>query len=344
MNCGIAGGTTELAVYTHVPVEEIAEFLTRYDIGELLSAKGIAEGIENSNYLVETTADRFILTLYEKRVKEADLPFFIDLLEHLSARGCRVPRFIADEKGRKLQRLGGRPACLIEFLTGVPVTEPTTAQSRLAGRALGELHAAAADFTGSRKNALDLSGWHELARKCREHFDQIAPGLRRRVADELRYLDAHWPTTLPTAVIHGDVFPDNVLMDGSEVAGLIDFYFSCTDIRAYDLAVTHSAWCFDSDGRTYHADRAAALVGGYEETFGLSGEEREVFPTLCRGAALRFALTRSYDWINTPPDALVTRKDPLAFVRRLDFYAGTQPEDLHDGRSETATSRRSNDL
>jgi homoserine kinase type II len=311
-----------LAVYTHVPAEEMAAFLTRYEVGELLSAKGIAEGIENSNYLIETTASRFVLTLYEKRVKETDLPFFIDLLEHLSNRGCRVPRFIADARGRKLQHLAGRPACLIEFLTGTPVAEPTAAQSRLAGRALGQMHAAAADFTGSRKNALDLPGWHELAGKCGDQFDEIAPGLRRRVADELAYLDAHWPTALPSAVIHADLFPDNVLIDATEVAGLIDFYFSCTDVRAYDLAVTHAAWCFDSDGSRYHADRAAALLRGYEEAYGLSGEEREAFPVLCRGAALRFVLTRAYDWINTPPGALVTRKDPLAFMRRLDFYAG----------------------
>lgn len=316
-----------MAVYTHVPAEELAAFLIPFEVGELLSATGIPEGIENSNYLIETTTSRFVLTLYEKRVKEAELPFFIDLLEHLSARGCRVPRFIADATGRKLQQLAGRPACLIEFLTGVPVAEPTAAQSLLAGRALGQMHAAAADFTGIRKNALDLPGWHELAGKCCDHFDEIAPGLGTRVADELAYLDANWPTALPSAVIHADLFPDNVLIDGGD-AGLIDFYFSCTDVRAYDLAVTHAAWCFDSDGSSYHADRAAALVRGYEETFGLSSEEREAFPILCRGAALRFALTRAYDWINTPPDALVTRKDPLAFMRRLDFYAGARPVQL----------------
>lgn len=317
-----------MAVYTHVPAEEMAQFLTRYDVGELLSAKGIAEGVENSNYLVETDKGRFILTLYEKRVNEADLPFFMDLLDHLSSRGCPVPRFIPDRQGRQLQQLAGRPACLIEFLTGISVTEPTAAQSHSAGRALGEMHAAAADFTGGRKNALDLAGWHELAAKCGAHFDAIAPGFAQRVTDELAYLDAHWPTTLPRAVIHADLFPDNVLMHGDDVTGLIDFYFSCLDIRAYDLAITHGAWCFDFDGSAYHPDRAAALVAGYQETFGLSAEERSAFPTLCRGAALRFMLTRAYDWINTPPDALVTRKDPLAFLRRLDFYTKADPKAL----------------
>lgn len=317
-----------MAVYTHVPAEEMAEFLTRYDAGELLSAKGIAEGVENSNYLLETSTDRFILTLYEKRVNEADLPFFMDLLDHLAARGCRVPRFIADRDGQQLQQLAGRPACLIEFLTGISVTEPTAAQSYSAGRALGEMHAAAADFTGARANALDLGGWHELADTCGPHFDEIKPGLARRVADELAFMDVHWPAALPRAVIHADLFPDNVLMHGDEVTGLIDFYFSCTDVRAYDLAVTHSAWCFDFDGSAYHPGRAAGLVKGYEECFGLSDDERAAFPILCRGAALRFMLTRAFDWINTPPDALVTRKDPLAFLRRLDFYSSARPSEL----------------
>ncbi len=322
-----------MAVYTHVPAEEIDAFLTRYDAGRLLSAKGIAEGVENSNYLLETTGHdgaghRYILTLYEKRVDEADLPFFMDLLDHLGARGCLVPRFIADRDGQRLQLLAGRPACLIEFLTGISVTEPSPAQARATGAALGALHRAAAGFTSERPNTLDKAGWHDLAAKCGDDFDQIAPGLGARVADELAYLDAHWPADLPRSVIHADLFPDNVLMLGDRVTGLIDFYFSCTDIRAYDLAVTHSAWVFSNDGATFFADRAAALGAGYGEAHGLTDAERAAFPVLCRGAALRFLLTRAYDWINTPPDAMVTRKDPLAYLRRLDFYASANPAGL----------------
>ena len=311
-----------MAVYTHVPAEDIAAFLTRYDAGELVSAKGIAEGVENSNYLIETTRERFILTLYEKRVEEADLPFFMDLLDHLGARGCKVPRFIADREGRKLQQLAGRPACLIEFLTGISVTEPTVRQADAAGAALGEMHRAAEGFGGTRRNALDPAGWHALAARCDAHLDEIAPRLGERIDRELAFLTAHWPDELPRSVIHADLFPDNVLMLGDRVTGLIDFYFSCTDIRAYDLAVTHSAWCFANDGTHYFPERAAALVRGYDRSFGLSEAERAAFPILCRGAALRFLLTRAYDWINTPADAVVTRKDPLAFLRRLDLYAG----------------------
>lgn len=322
-----------MAVYTHVPAEEIDAFLSRYDAGRLVSAKGIAEGVENSNYLLETTGHdgsghRYILTLYEKRVDEADLPFFMDLLDHLGARGCLVPRFIADREGQRLQTLSGRPACLIEFLTGISLTEPIPEQARATGAALGELHRAAEGFPLERRNTLDLAGWHDLAARCGEDFDQIAPGLAARVRDELAFLDAHWPADLPRSVIHADLFPDNVLMLGDRVTGLIDFYFSCTDIRAYDLAITHSAWVFSHDGGNFFADRAAALGAGYDSAHGLTDAERAAFPILCRGASLRFLLTRAYDWINTPPDALVTRKDPLAYLRRLDFYASANPAEL----------------
>jgi homoserine kinase type II len=322
-----------MAVYTQVPAEELALFLKRYDVGTLLAAKGIAEGVENSNYLVDTTgADgagaRFILTLYEKRVEVADLPFFFALLDHLGDRGCLVPRFIHDREGQTLQTLCGRPACLIEFLSGISVTQPTPPQARATGAALGQLHRAAEDFSGERANALGPEGWHKLADACGQGLDEIAPGLHARVREELAFIDAHWPAHLGRCVIHADLFPDNVLMRGDEVGGLIDFYFSCTDIRAYDVAVTHGAWCFTPDGADFHPDVAEGLIAGYRATHGLTQAEYAALPILARGAALRFLLTRAYDWINTPPTALVTRKDPLAYLRRLEAYAAGSPETL----------------
>lgn len=315
-----------MAVYTHVPAEEIAAFLLRYDVGELVSAKGIAEGVENSNYLLDTrdragAEHRFILTLYEKRVDPDDLPFFIDLLDHLGDRGCRVPRFISDRNGDRLQTLGGRPACLIEFLSGISVTEPTAQQAHAAGAALAELHRAAADFVGKRRNALGQPDWRPLFDSISGRLNDIAPGLATRIGAELDELDRDWPRDLPAGVIHADLFPDNVLMQGDTVTGLIDFYFSCADIVAYDLAVTHGAWCFSSDGQTFFADRSRALIDGYDAVMARSPAERAAFRTLARGAALRFFLTRAYDWIHTPANAMVTRKDPLAYIRRLDFYA-----------------------
>ncbi|PTQ09968.1 homoserine kinase [Sphingomonas oleivorans] len=317
-----------MAVYTQVSAEEMGALLARYDAGELVSAKGIAEGVENSNYLVDTTRDRFILTLYEKRVDAADLPFFMALLDHLADAGLPVPRALKDRAGVQITSVADRPACLIEFLTGVSVSHPTAAQAHAAGVALGRMHAALGSFTQERPNSLGPEGWRDLAARCGGDLDAILPGLSARVAEELALLEAEWPHHLPRSVIHADLFPDNVLMLGDDVTGIIDFYFACTEIRAWDVAVTHAAWCFENDGTGFHPDRAAALIGGYDESFGLSEEERAAFPLLARGAALRFLLTRAWDWLNTPADALVTRKDPLAFLRRLDFYAGATSQEL----------------
>ena len=317
-----------MAVYTQVSAEALSSLLAGYDAGALVSAKGIAEGVENSNYLIDTTSGRFILTLYEKRVDSADLPFFLALLDHLANKGLPVPRAIRDRAGRQIQQVAERPACLIEFLAGVSVSHPTPAQAHAAGAALGRMHAALADFTRDRPNTLGLAGWHELAARCGPDLDHISSGLGQRVADELAWLDQHWPNTLPRSVIHADLFPDNVLMRGDAVTGMIDFYFACSDVRAWDVAVTHSAWCFENDGTGFHPSRAAAIIAGYNDTFGLSAEERAAFSALARGSCLRFLLTRAWDWLNTPADALVTRKDPLAFLRRLDFYRDASPASL----------------
>lgn len=307
-----------MAVYTQVPPEELETLIARYAIGSLRSAKGIAEGVENSNYMIDTSEGRFILTLYEKRVDERDLPFFLNLLDHLADSGNPVPRALRDRDGRQIQNVAGRPACLIEFLTGVSVTRPTPAQACAAGAALGRMHVALATFDGSRANSLGPAGWRALAGRCGGQLDAIAPGLGARIHDELAFLDRLWPAHLPHAVIHADLFPDNVLMLGDKVTGLIDFYFSCTEIRAWDLAVTHCAWSFAPD---YDPAVGDALIAGYEAEHPLLPAERAAFPVLARAACLRFLLTRAWDWLNTPADALVTRKDPLAFLKRLDHYA-----------------------
>ncbi|MEP3226978.1 MAG: homoserine kinase [Parasphingorhabdus sp.] len=310
-----------MAVYTKVSAEEIEAFLTRFNVGTLVSAKGIAEGVENSNYLIETTQDRFILTLYEKRVDPDDLPFFIDMLDHLASKNCPVPPMIADRDGMKIQQLCGRYACLITFLPGISVTMPTVAQAKAAGAALGTMHDALQDFEGERTNTMNRDSWRTLVMECGpDGLDKASPGLFHQVNEELDYLDKMWPSLLPQSVIHADLFPDNILMLEDQVTGLIDFYFSCSDIRAYDVAVTHAAWCFSKDGSVFDQSVSAALLAGYVEKFGLSRDERDGLPILARGAALRFLLTRAFDWIHTPADALVTRKDPKAFLHRLHFY------------------------
>lgn len=310
-----------MAVYTQVSAEALATFLTRYDVGELVSAKGIAEGVENSNFLVETTRDRFILTLYEKRVAAADLPFFMALLDHLDAKDLPVPPAIKDRAGVEIQELEGRPACLIRFMPGVSLSHPTPAQALAAGEAMGEMHRAVADFTPTRENSMGVDTWRPLFERCGRSLDQIAPGLHDDLGEALDKVEALWPRgVLDVTAIHADLFPDNVLMLGDRVTSLIDFYFACTDIRAYDLAVMHSAWSFDGAGRNYDAAIGDALIAGYERHFTLSDVERAHFTTLASGACVRFALSRAWDWLNTPADALVMRKDPLAYMRRLHHY------------------------
>ncbi|WP_156679721.1 homoserine kinase [Sphingomonas profundi] len=314
-----------MAVYTHVSAEELDALLSRYDVGRLDSLKGIAEGVENSNYMVDTDRGRFILTLYEKRVDAGDLPFFLTLLDHLADRGLPVPRAIRDRAGVQVQQLAGRPACLIEFLHGVSVSHPTPAQARATGVAMGRMHAALGDFTGARPNALGVDAWQPLLDRCGDRLDSIDPGLRADLATGIAGVVPSWPADGPATVIHADLFPDNVLMLGDRVGGLIDFYFACTDLRLYDLAIAHTAWSFDATGARHDEAVGRALLDGYDESFGLSARDRAQLPVLAMGACIRFALTRAWDWLNTPADALVTRKDPLAYTRRLSFYrqAGT---------------------
>lgn len=309
-----------MAVYTHVSAEALEALLLRYDVGELVSAKGIAEGVENSNYLVDTTKARFILTLYEKRVDAGDLPFFLALLDHLAERGSPVPRAIPDQRGVQVQRVEGRPACLIEFLPGVSLSHPTPTQAASAGQALGAMHGALRDFAPMRPNTLGVDAWRPLLNRCGDDLNGIAPELFTQLDATLAAVERDWPHALPTGTIHADLFPDNVLVRGQNVTGLIDFYFACTDVRAYDLAVTHSAWAFDAQGVPIDPEVGRNIVSGYDAAFGLSAEERGALSVLARGACIRFLLTRAWDWLNTPADAMVTRKDPLAYLRRLEWY------------------------
>lgn len=320
-----------MAVYTHLGAEDMAALLAPYHLGDLVSAKGIAEGVSNSNWLIETAqepgkATRFILTMYEFRIEIADLPYFLGLLDHLAAKGCPVPRSIHDGAGNLYRVVdtprGERALALIEFLPGVSLHEPTPGQARAVGAALATLHGAAADYPATRANGMGLAEWQRLAQACgTQGLASIDPALAEMVADHLPRLAAQWPADLPTGVIHADLFPDNVLMQGETVTGLIDFYFACNDILAYDLAVTHAAWCFDAAGTAFRPDLSAALLEGYAAVRTLSAAEQAALPLLAQGAATRFAMSRAYDWLNTPADALVTRKDPMAFARRLLFYA-----------------------
>lgn len=308
-----------MAVYTEVPDDEMAAFVARYGIGDLLSAKGIAEGVENSNYLLHTTQGFYILTLYEKRVNPGDLPFFIGLMEHLAARGLNCPQPIRDSRGEALGRLAGRPAAIVTFLDGLSIRRPTAVHCGELGRGLAQLHAAGADFAAERVNALSVAGWRPLAEQAGAAADTVSPGLARRLLAEIERHERSWPQGLPRGVIHADLFPNNVFFIKDELSGLIDFYFACTDAFAYDLAICLNSWCFEPDA-SFNLTKGQALLAGYESVRPLEAAEVEALPALCRGSALRFLLTRLVDWLNVPPGALVRPLDPLEYDRKLVFH------------------------
>lgn len=308
-----------MAVYTDVPEEALVAFVADYDIGEVLSFKGIAEGVENTNYFLHTSRGSYILTLYEKRVAEADLPFFLGLMEHLAARGIVCPQPVRDRRGETLGRLAGRPAVIVTFLEGLSIRRPNPKRCGALGGALARLHEAGRDFPMRRPNALSLPAWGPLFAQAEAQADSVAPGLAERTRSELDHLARVWPQGLPEGVIHADLFVDNVFFIGEEVSGLIDFYFACNDLLAYDLAICLNAWCFEPDG-SFNVTKSRALIAGYERVRRLEPAEVAALPTLCRGAALRFMLTRLVDWLNVPPGALVRPKDPLEYDRKLAFH------------------------
>ena len=308
-----------MAVYTDVGDAELGDFLKAYDLGALLSFKGIAEGVENSNFLLRTEAGNFILTLYEKRVAEADLPFFLALMEHLAKRGISCPLPVKGRDGQALRQIAGRSAVIISFLEGLWVRRPQVFHCAALGRALAEMHAAGRDFSLTRRNALSLDGWRSLAQTTQERADSVEQGLAAAIEMELEFLAARWPDDLPSGVIHADLFPDNVFFLGDRLSGLIDFYFACNDLLAYDLAICLNAWCFEAD-RTFNVTKGRALIGAYADVRALSAAERDALPVLARGAALRFLLTRLHDWLTVPTGAMVTPKDPIEYLRKLRFH------------------------
>ncbi|MFN3461032.1 MAG: homoserine kinase [Oceanibaculum sp.] len=313
-----------MAVYTEVPDGELAAFIAAYSIGEVVSCKGIAEGVENSNYILHTTGGSYILTLYEKRVHKEDLPFFLGLMEHLAAKGLNCPTPIRTRDGVALRELCGRPAALISFLEGMWPRRPTERHCQQVGAALADLHLKGADFGMQRPNNLSVAGWRLLVANTKDRADEVKPGLAGIITAELDHLAANWPTALARGVIHADLFPDNVFFIGDRLSGLIDFYFACTDFLAYDLAICLNAWCFESAGGgragEFNVTKARLMIDAYRRLRPLSEAELAALPLLARGSALRFLLTRLYDWLNHPPGAFVSPKDPLEYLRKLTFH------------------------
>ena len=308
-----------MAVYTDVSAEDLGRFLADYDLGELLSYKGIAEGVENSNFLVHTGTGHYILTLYEKRVAAGDVPFFLALMEHLHSRGITCPQPVKDRNGTTLGTLCGRPAAIVTFLDGMWMRRPDADHCSAVGEALARMHLAGADFAGRRRNALSVTDWRPLFEQAAERADGVQHGMRAAIETELDQLEKVWPHDLPQGVIHADLFPDNVFFLGDRLSGLIDFYFACTDTLAFDVAICLNAWCFEPD-HSYNVTKGRNLLTSYVKSRPLSDAERDALPLLARGAAMRFLLTRLVDWLNVPPGALVQPKNPLEYLRKLRFH------------------------
>jgi homoserine kinase type II len=318
-----------MAVYTEVSDEALAAFLADYDIGSIVAFRGIAEGVENSNFSLRTTTGDFILTLYEKRVDPADLPWFLGLMEHLATRGITCPLPVRAHDGAALRVLAGRHAAITTFLPGVWPRRVRQEHCGPVGEALAALHLAGQDYSPTRRNALGPDGWRPLFERARGRADELAPGLVPGLEAELdtalTAILAAWPEGLPVGHIHADLFPDNVFFLDGRLSGLIDFYFAATDLLAYDLAVCLNAWCFEPDF-AFNVTKARAMLAAYSARRPLSPPERAALPVLCQGAAMRFLLTRLYDWVNTPPGAMVTRKDPIEYLRRLRFHLAAPDE------------------
>jgi homoserine kinase type II len=314
-----------MAVYTEVTDEALAAFLADYDIGSMVAFRGIAEGVENSNFSLRTTAGDYILTLYEKRVDPAELPWFLGLMEHLATRGLVCPLPVHGRDSVALRHLCGRYAAITTFLPGVWPRRVRPEHCGPVGAALAGLHVAGADFAPTRRNALGPHGWRPLLERSRVRADEVQAGLADELDTALGAILRAWPNGLPVGHIHADLFPDNVFFLDGKLSGLIDFYFAATDILAYDVAVCLNAWCFEAD-YSFNVTKARSLLRAYAEVRPLSEAERAALPVLSQGAAIRFLLTRLYDWLNTPSGAMVTPKDPLEYLRRLRFHLGARDE------------------
>ncbi len=308
-----------MAVYTEVYDEDLTRFMADYDLGEVVSFKGIAEGVENSNYLLRTDRDSYILTLYEKRVDAADLPYFLGLMEHLAAAGISCPLPVKARDGIALRELCGRPAVIITFLEGLWPRRIQPFHCAELGKALGAFHLAGRDFPMTRRNSLSVEAWRPLFESCDGRADEVREGLSDAILHELDHLERAWPRDLPGGVIHADLFADNVFFRDRRLSGVIDFYFACNDFLAYDLATCLNAWCFESD-HAFNITKARLLLQSYGAARALEDAEWEALPLLARGSALRFLLTRLYDWLNHPEGAFVKPKDPLEYWRKLAFH------------------------
>lgn len=310
-----------MAVFTKITDDEAMSFLADYELGAFQTLEGILQGVENTNYHVFTDQGRYILTIFESRIDESSLPFIFSFAEHLATQDITCPVPYHNKHDQNTGRIQGKPAALTKFLSGRDVNDEniTVAHCTALGSYLARMHKAAESFTAQRENPVGMSAWQAFSQKTKARAHEVEVGLAELIDTELAALESEWPSDLPKGAVHVDLFPDNVFFEDYRLSGVIDFYFSCIDMFAYDLAVVVNAWCFD-EHHCFQQDRYNALLAAYEDVRRLSLNEKQALPVLCRGAAIRFLMTRLNDWLFHPADAMVTPKDPKAYISRLKFF------------------------
>jgi len=310
-----------MAVYTKVSDSQLSSLLEKYNIGTAKELKAIEQGIENSNYFLTTDKGRFILTIYEKRVNKNDLPFFLNLMKHLSSKNIPCPIPIITKNGQSLSEIAGRPCAIVSFLNGRSTRTIRNGHLEELGANLAKMHIASSDFKMTRKNNLSLQSWGELFNQVKPHANKFKPGLANEIEETLGNLSVNWPSSLYSGVIHADLFPDNVFFEQEKLVGIIDFYFACNDFLMYDIAICINAWCFESNFE-FNVTKAKRILHSYNKLRNFSEQELDALPILASGAALRFLLTRLHDWFNQVDGALVKPKDPHEYLQKLRFHQG----------------------
>ena len=323
-----------MAVYTKLSKEDIIFILSDYQIGNLIEFQGIQDGIENTNYFIKTKKGKFILTIFENRVNLQDIPFFINLMKFLNQNNFISPEPLENKEGKILNKFKTKKFILVNFLEGKPKVKITHNDCYLIGDLIGNLQNKSRYCDLIRKNSLSLEDCKKIFQDCKNSISEneiniLRDGLYDLIEDSLKDCLEKWPTHLPKGIIHGDLFPDNVFFLNNKVSGVIDFYFSCVDIKIYEIAIVINAWCFDQHN-TLNIEKVKNLIKGFTLHNNLTKDEIFSLNILAKGASLRFLITRLFDWYNTPENSYVKRKDPQEYIDKLLYFNSNTLDFLYD--------------
>ena len=315
-----------MAVYTKLSDKDLKNFFLKYNLGELLNYKGIEEGIENTNYSIKTDVGKFVLTVYEKRVEEKDLPFFMGLMKNLFDANFPSPEPLINKNGNYITEIANKKAAVVTLLDGSVKKNLNPDSCREVGIYAAKLHTITKNLAGKRENKLSINSWRNIYKNIQKDCSKIHPNLDKIIDRNLDEIENKWPKNIPSGIIHADLFPDNIFFKGNKLVGIIDFYFSCYDFYAFEIAICLNALCFEgkNENLSFNITKAKKFIEGYSSIRKLNEEEKESLKTLCQGAAIRFLLTRVFDYLNITKGALVKIKDPIEYLKRLEFHNGVK--------------------